>query len=76
MEISPFGRVIASLSLVSSLIEKPVFTRLVCPFCGVRLGKAYRERYKDWLILFECFTVGHGPHCNTKRFEGCQNEMY
>lgn len=73
MEISPLGRVIASLFLVSSsLIENPVFRRLVCHFCGVRLGKAYRERYKDWLILFERFTVGHGPHYNTERFEGCQ----
>lgn len=69
VEISPLGRVIASLFLVSSsLIENPVFRRLVCHFCG----KAYRERYKDWLILFERFTVGHGPHYNTERFEGCQ----
>lgn len=73
MEISPVGRVIMSLSLVSSsLIENSVFRRLVCPFCRVRLEKAYRERYKVWLILFECFNVGHGPHCNTKRFEGRQ----
>lgn len=73
MEISPLGRVIASLSLISSsLIENSVFRRLVCHFCGVRLGKAYRERHKDWLILFEHFTLGHGPHYNTERFEGRQ----
>lgn len=60
IEIPPLGRVRARVSLVSSLVENPMFTRLVCHFCGVRPGEACRERYEAWLMPFECFTLGHG----------------
>lgn len=45
MEISPLGRVIVSLSLISSsLIENPMFRRLVISVCGVRLGEVGGEK--------------------------------
>lgn len=69
------GGVGAPVSLVwSSLIENPMFRRLVCYFCDGRLGKAYRERYR--LVFFECFTVGHGQTFTALRDRKDINKVY